>query len=373
MSEKNAALRAGVGYTIGNILIKGINFLTLPLFSRLMTTAEFGTYNVFLSYDGILSIMLGLAMHTSVRSAHYEFNDTDGYVSSISLFYILNAILFLVVFLWWGNDISSFFKMDERLLFLLIPFSFGSGIIQLYNQRISLDYDYKNYLLVALVNSLGNVAVSLVLIFTFFYCDRAFGRILGTVGTIFFISIVLLWNLAKKKPLYYNYNFWKFGLLYSLPIVPHGLSQVILGQCDRIMIANMVGVSAAGIYSLAGNLQLVLAVITNSIGTSWSTWFYAQMENYNYNEIQVNAKLLMRMFLVCTLVFLSISPEVIYLIGGSNYEQGKFVAVPLIVSGFILFLYSIIVPSEYYAKKQSILCMVLLLRQSLMQLLIIYL
>lgn len=351
MPDKSTALRAGLGYTIGNIFIKGINFLTLPLFSRLMTTAEFGTYNVFLSYDAVLSIVIGLAMYTSVRSAHYEFKDTDRYVSSISFFYILNTLLFLAIVLLWGNGLSSFLGIDENLLLLLIPFSFGGGIIQLYNQRISLNYDYKKYLLIALANSLGNVILSIVLMFTVFQYDRDIGRIVGTVATIFFIAIVILWNISKKEPIFqYNYKFLKFGVLYSLPIVPHGLSQVLLGQCDRIMIANMVSISAAGIYSLAGNLQLVLAVVTNSIGTSWSTWFYTQMEKNNYEAIQNNAKLLTRMFLIGTLFFLAISPEVVYLLGGINYEQGKFVAIPMIVSGFMIFLYSIIIPSEYYTK-----------------------
>lgn len=350
MSESNTALCAGLGYTIGNIFIKGINFLTLPLFSRLMTPAEFGSYNIFLSYDAILSIVLGLAMYTSVRSAHYEFEDTDKYVSSVSLFYILNASLFFLVLLFWGKKLSLLLGIDLNLLFLLVPFSFGGGIIQLYNQRISLNYDYKKYLLIGFANSFGNVVLSLILIFTFFRYDHAIGRIIGTVGTIFSISTILLWDMIRKSPLQYNYRFWKFGVLYSLPIVPHGLSQVILGQCDRIMIANMVSVAAAGIYSLAGNLQLVLAVITNSISTSWSTWFYEQMKKQNYNKIQENAEVLVRMFLAFSLIFLAISPEVIFLIGGSNYEQGKFVAVPLIMSGFIIFTYSIIVPSEYYTK-----------------------
>ena len=52
--KKNAALTAGIGYTVGNILIKGINILTLPIFSRLMTQEEFGVFNVFMSYDAIL-------------------------------------------------------------------------------------------------------------------------------------------------------------------------------------------------------------------------------------------------------------------------------------------------------------------------------
>ena len=42
------AIKAGVGYTLGNILVKGIGFISLPIFSRLMTTEEFGVYNIFI-------------------------------------------------------------------------------------------------------------------------------------------------------------------------------------------------------------------------------------------------------------------------------------------------------------------------------------
>ena len=351
MAGKNKALHAGLGYTIGNIFIKGINFLTLPLFSRLMTMEEFGTYNIFISYDAILSIILGFATYTSVRSAHYEFKDTDKYVSSISLFYILNAIFFLALILVGGHHLASFLGFNESLLLLLVPFSFAGGIVQLYNQRISLNYDYKKYLIIAFINSFGNVVLSLIFILTVFDEERDIGRILGTVCTIFLISMVLLFDIFKKRFPKYNQRFWKFGLLYSLPIVPHGLSQVLLGQCDRIMISYMIGNSAAGIYSLAGNLQLVLAVITNSIGTSWSTWFYSKMEQKKYLDIQRNAELLSHVFLIFTIALLAISPEIIYVLGGDNYENGKFVAIPMLISGFLVFLYSVIVPSEYYTKQ----------------------
>ena len=75
MSNKNKALSAGIGYTIGNILIKGINFLSIPLFSRLLTTEEFGVYNTFLAYDAILCIIISFALYMSLRSAKVEFKE----------------------------------------------------------------------------------------------------------------------------------------------------------------------------------------------------------------------------------------------------------------------------------------------------------
>lgn len=351
MRKDGNALKAGVGYTIGNILVKGINFLTLPLFSRLLTTAEFGVYNIFISYDAILVVLMGLAMNTSVKSAHYEFKKTDEYVSSISLIYILNALLFVAIILIGGERLSSWLGFSGTILLLLVPFSFGGAILHLYNERISLDYEYKKYLTVALFNSVGNVIVSLLLIVTIFRNQRDVGRIVGTVATIFVISTVLLLKMYVKARPSFNKNFWKFGVLYSLPIIPHGISQVLLAQCDRIMISNIIGDAEAGIYCLAGNLKLVLTIISTSIGISWSTWFFAKMEERAYGEVQKSSSLLVRMFVVLSVGLMALSPELILLLGGSEYEEGKYVAVPMIMDAFILFLYNIIVPSEYYKKK----------------------
>lgn len=55
------AAKAGLAYTVGNVLLKGIAFLTLPIFSRILTTEEFGFYNLYVSYETILTIFVGLS------------------------------------------------------------------------------------------------------------------------------------------------------------------------------------------------------------------------------------------------------------------------------------------------------------------------
>lgn len=354
MSENKTAVKASLGYTVGNVLVKGINFLTLPLFSRIMSTEEFGVYNVFLSYDGILTVLLSLAMAISVKSAHYEFKRTDEYVSSISLIYIINSLIYLAIIIIGGSRLSSLLGLDEIALLLMIPFSFGGAVVQLYNERISLNYEFKKYLFVALLNSVGNVIVSIILIFSIFRYQRDIGRIVGTAGTLFAIATVILWKMYVKAAPKFNKTFWKFAFFYSLPIIPHGISQVLLAQCDRIMISKMVGNSEAGIYSLAGNLKLILTVISTSIAVSWSTWFFSKMDKGEKQEIQKKSSLPVRLFLILTVGLMAISPEIIYVLGGSEYDMGKYVAVPMIMDAFILFLYSMVVPSEYYAKKTQI-------------------
>lgn len=353
-NTKQTAVKAGIGYTVGNILIKGISFMTLPIFSRLLTTEQFGVYNVFVSYEAILYVVVGMALHASVRSANLEFKGKiDEYTSSVSLIYILNAVLFLLAALVFGGPLSRLLSFKRGIMVLLVLDSFGSAVLTLYNNRISLDYAYKKYMAAALCNSLGNVGLSLILMFTVFRDKRDTARILGTTLTLFVISLVILGVFYRKAKPAYNREYWKFGIKYSLPIVPHGISQVLLAQFDRIMIRSMVGDAAAGIYSLAGNVQLVLTVLTDSIATVWSTWFYQKMDANDTKDIQHRAFQLCRMFAALCVGMIAIAPEMIWILGGKQYEQATYVAVPLIMVSFVLFVYNVVVDAEYYSQKTT--------------------
>lgn len=350
--KKNSALTAGIGYTIGNILVKGISFLTLPLFSRLLSPDELGVFSVFLSYDAILFVVIGFALHSSIRSADVTFRGKiDEYTSSITLIYLLNALVLTAALVLFGGFFSRLLNFERSLLFLLILFSLGTSILTLYNERISLDYSYMRYLAVALINSVGNVLLSLVLILTVFRSRRDLGRILGTALPTVGLMVYLLVSMYRKARPRFRREYWRFGLRYSLPIVPHGISQVLLAQFDRIMIRDMVSDSAAGIYSLAGNLKLILTVITTSVSTAWCTWFYGEMGKGETSAIRKRAVQLSCLFTIFTVGIMALTPELIFLLGGKEYDAGKYVAIPMALDGFILFLYNIIVAGEYYTQK----------------------
>ena len=179
------------------------------------------------------------------------------------------------------------------------------------------------------------------------------GRIVGSVLPSFLISLVLLFGFFRKERPKFSKAYWKFGLKYSLPIVPHGISQMLLNQCDRIMIRSMVNPAAAGIYSLAGNIKLVLVIITDSVTTAWTTWFYSRMDKGENRAIQKRATQLLLLFFILTAGLMALSPELILLLGGAKYDLGKYVAIPLVLDAFALFLYNLVVPAQYYAKKTT--------------------
>lgn len=351
---KSKVISAGIWYTVGNMLIKGINFLSLPLFSRLLNTEEFGIYNVFVSYEAILYVIIGMAIHSSIRSANIKFKgNINEYTSSVSIIYLVNAMIMLFIALIFNKQLSKLLAFDKLIIVLLIFYSLGSALLSLYNNYISLEYSYKKYLLVSFFNSVGNVCISLVLILTIFKKKRDIGRIVGATSTICILAFFILCIMYKKAKPKINKSYWKFAVKYSIPIVPHGISQVLLAQFDRIMIRSIVGNAAAGIYSLAGNIMLILTIITDSISTAWSTWFYDQISENRIESINKRAKQLSFFFVVLTVGLLTISPELIIILGGKEHSAGQYVAIPMIVDAFILFIYNIIVSSEYYKNKTT--------------------
>ena len=349
---KSNVIKAGFGYTIGNILIKGINFITLPIFSRILTTDEFGVYNIFLSYEAILFVVIGLALHSSIQSANVEFKGKiDQYVSSVSIIYGINFTLFLIIALLLSTPLCGWLDISENVLICLVLYSCSTALISYYNSVVSLKYEYKKYLFVSLFNSLGNVVFSLILMFTLLSSEKDVGRVVGvTINGTLLMVFILVSFYRKAKPRF-NEKYWNFAVRYSLPIVPHGLSQVVLGQSDRIMIRKFVGDASVGIYSLAGNIQLILNIITTSISTVWTTWFYSNMEKQRYDLIRNRACLVSKVFLGLSIGLMAISPELVLFLGGKNYDSAKYVSIPIIVVSFVIFLYNVIVPCEYYKKK----------------------
>lgn len=71
--QGSKAAKAGLGYTIGNYCIRGIGFITVPIFSRLLSTSDFGLYNTFLAYEAVVYIFISLALNSSVKNAKYKF------------------------------------------------------------------------------------------------------------------------------------------------------------------------------------------------------------------------------------------------------------------------------------------------------------
>ena len=245
MSDSNnrniKAAKAGLWYTVGNILLKGCVFFSLPIFTRILSTDDFGIYNSYIAYENLISAVLGLGLYGTIKNAKIDFQEEfDSYISAV---FSLSFLVFVAVFFLahcfypvYGERIGfSRFVVD-----CLICQSFGSYFLHFYGTKLNAEFKYKPYLAVSVFNTVGSIAISIVLILLVFPNQRFMGRIIGSATPPILIVLILGALVLLRGRRLVDKKFWSYGLMIGLPLVPHVISQSVLSQFDRIMIKDMV-------------------------------------------------------------------------------------------------------------------------------------
>lgn len=359
--SKNKIIKAGLGYTIGNYLLKGLSFLTIPIFARILSTSDYGVINTFGAYESILFVIIGFSIHSSFKNARYKYgtvqegsqkgNDYRTYVSNAFILICISGTAWFLIAGLFNKSLAALLKLDGPMLFLLVINSAASAVITAYNSDVSINYEYKKYLAIAGFNSIGNVVLSLVLIYYVFPEKRDFARILGMVAPIAIAALfVIIQQVRADKPNHLG-RMMKWGLKYSLPIVPHGLSQIVLSSFDRIMITNMINTHTTGIYSFSYNIFMIIQVVASSVDTIWTPWFYENRKKEDFDQINRVSKLYIYFLCSMCLCVMLVSPEIVYILGGLKYQDAVYCVPPVLAGGFFTYLYNIPVVVEYYYGK----------------------
>lgn len=356
---KNKYIKAGMGYTISNYLIKGIAFITLPIFARLMSKSEYGLFNSFIAYSSLFSILLSLALHASYKNAKIKFTNKSSlsedryneYVAETMILISVNMIIWIILAIILRNFIFKYLGLDIISSIILVIYSWASSILLCYNADIGLHYKYKNFLIVAGFNAITSVFLSLYLMLGVFKSDHYIGRVIGVLIPILIIAIIILFKQLRNGKVSHFKGDMTWGIKYSLPLVPHGISQIILSQFDRIMILNMVGAIPAGIYSFAYNIFSIVVITSQSLDNVWGPWFYERLANHEYEKIKKISSYYILLILFVTAVAMLMSPELILLLGSRKYFNSIYCVIPIVAGGFFSFMYTIPASVEYYHEK----------------------
>lgn len=340
--------KASAFYLIGNLFDKAIAFITVPIFTRMLSTDEYGILNTYLSWVSIFAIVVGLSLGQTLRSAYYEKKDTlEGYLSSIYTLAILDFVVSLVVVL-----VLSFFvdfQITRMMLVLCLTQSFFQFVRDTYAMKLMMSMDYVKR---TLILAIPNVLVALLSVVFIWQMDsqKHMGRIIAYVLVYALIGLVCMVSQYRRGKTVVSIDNWKYGLSLSLPLILHSFSCVILSNSDRIMITKYAGSTETAIYSLVYNLSLMMTVITSSFENVWIPWFSDRMHKEETENINRAVGPYILGGAVLTVGVMFVAPEAIWLLAPEEYWSGKLMVPPLVASVYVMFLYTISVNLEYYKK-----------------------
>lgn len=350
-NNSKKALSAGLWYTISNVAIRAISVVTAPIFTRLLTTSDYGIVNIFTSWQNIFVIFIGLGLSYSIGRAKIDYpDDFDGYLSSIQGLSTIAGFAFLTVIVVGRNLFSLLLDLDPNLVITLFVYLLVFPSVEYVQARYRFAYKYKVNVAIAVYSALSTAIVSILLIL-FSPWNRYTSRIYGMVFPSFLLAVGCWLFLYKKGKKLFNTEYWKYALRISLPMIPHSLAMVALGQIDRIMIGRIIGESEAGIYSFGYSYAVIGTVIINAVGQAWQPWLYDNLKENKIDRIKKASVPLNSLVMVFTIGFIAVAPEVIMLLGAPDYWDAKWMVAPVAVGSFFQYLYSNFSNVELYTKK----------------------
>ena len=347
------AVKASLWFTICSIITKGIAFITTPIFTRILTTEQFGQYNVFLSWQGIIGIFTSLRLYYGVFNngmIKYE-KDKSGFTSSMIGLTTALTLFISLIFLIFQEPLSAILSMSPFLMMLLLIEELFLSAISLWSAQKRYDFKYRSVVGVTIGIAIANPVLGIIMCLS--TNDRGTARIVSSVivQIVFGLIIYILVMIRGKKVFFWEY--WKYALLFNLPLIPHYLSQIVLSQSDRIMIGHFCGNNYVGMYGVAFSLSQVLNIITNSVNSSFVPWQYRKMKENKFEEIAKIANALLLGLAAMLVMFIIVAPELMKIISTPAYYEGVWVIPPLTISLFFSFLYTLFANVEFYYEKRK--------------------
>lgn len=348
-SNISESAKAGIWFVICNLLQKGISIITVPIFTRLLTTEEYGYYSIYLSWLNIISVFTSLNLYYGVfNNAMMKYkDDRNVYVSSMQGLTITITGFAFGCYLLGKNFFNNVLGMTTILVVLMFLELLVMPAFQFWGAKQRFENKYKLLVGVTLAKSFLNplLGVTAVILSS---GNKANARVFSTVIIeVAFCGTIMIYQFIKGKKFYVK-QYWKYAFFFNLPLLPHYLSGTILNQADRVMIRSMVGNSQAGIYTVAYNLGMLIQLFLNAINASFTPWFYVNLKENNIKGIKKVSNMLLVLMAVLILGLMFFAPEAIRIFATSDYLEAIHIIPPIATSVFFIFLYTFFSNIEFY-------------------------
>lgn len=344
-------VKASFWFLVCAFFQKGLSFITTPIFTRLMSTTEYGQYNVFNSWMAILSVVITMNLSSGVytqglikfkKERHLFTSSLIGLTTTMVIIWATIYLLFHDFF----NELLSLTTVQVLALFVIV---WVSSIFLFWSTDQRVDFKYRKLVMVTIIVSILQPTLGIFLVLH--ANDKVTARILGIVAVELIVYVRLFITEMHKGKKIYSRKFWIYALQFNLPLIPHYLSTNILSVVDRIMIDKMVGSSEAGVYSLAYSISMIMTILNSALLKTLEPWLYKKINLKQTEDISRVAYPTLLTVAGANLLLIAFAPEIIAIFAPSEYYDAIWVIPPVAMSVFFMFAYTFFATFEFYFEK----------------------
>ncbi len=345
--------RATLWFIFCSVVQKGIAFITTPIFTRLMSTEQYGQYSIYLSWLHVFTIITTLRLTGAVFNkgmSKYK-DDRDTYTATMQTVTFVLAVIGFIVYLIFRRQINALTELPTFIMVAMFAELLVTPAIEFWTVRKRYEYIYRpivsRTILMAVMNAVVGIAAVLLTE------NKGYARILSCVAVnLGFGTVLFLYNARRGKSLYKR-EYAEFAIRFNLPLLLHYFSQYVLDQSDRIMVQKLVSMGAAGIYSVAYSIGLLLRIVTTSINSAMTPWQYERLEKREYKKLDDTMFMVFIVVSGCCFVLSSCAPEIMRILADEKYYEGVYVIPPVSMGLFFSFMYTTFANVEFYYDKNK--------------------
>jgi len=343
------AVKASVAFAACNVVQKGIVFIfTTPIFTRLLNTEQYGQYTLYQSWLSVLNVFATLSLSGAVFDSgllDYE-KDQGAFTAAMQGLSSLATLCVAATYFLFKPFWRQFMGLPDIAVYAMLLELLFIPAFRYWSMRQRFHYRYRALVAVTISIALAQSVLGIWAVL----CteEKGIARILSVSLVNAFVGLCFyVYNFAwGRRP--YVREYWKFALRFNIPLIPYYLSQFILMQSDRIMIAYYLSEAEAGIYGLAYQISMAMNLVADAVLASLVPWLYRSMRKEEYARIRQVTNGLLGMMGVFVLIPVLLAPEAIGILGTEEYMGGKWLIPPIAASVFFTFYTWFFIRLEFY-------------------------
>ena len=350
-NDNTQTAKTAILNTVANCISLVVGMIMIPIVTRVLSTEQMGIANTFISTRNTVVIIITCSVYAYVHKAMIEFKDEKkSYIFSIIVFSILAVVISFCISLIFKEKLMKLLSLDNFLYYWLYISCLGFALYSIADYYCI--FQNKYYIVAMIVLSVGPISQFLSVGLSYVLeNDKYIGRVIGLDFVYLLVAVCLIvWMFVGRRPKFKT-KYVKTTLAFTIPIIPHLLSQMVLTQCDLVMISYFCGSSKSGIYSMGHTVGFLALTVMSQIMASWSPWVYRRMEDKEFKTIFDNSKLIVLVGAYISIGLLTISTELIKIFLTDVYSPCIYIVPTLVVAMFFQFIYIFVYDFQFFNKK----------------------
>ncbi len=279
-------------YGLGNVVVSALSFTLIPVYTRYLTTAEFGVLGLFLLLHAVLTLFFDLGLTNSVGRFFFDYRSDptqqrlDEMVATTQTFLLLYGGLLTVALYLFAPGVSRLLVDDASRAPLVRIVAVTVLLEALAIPPLTLfRVQEQSYLWVAVTTIRVAATLGLNIYFVVVAELGVMGILLGTCITAAAVVVVTASPLiARMRHFAVRASVLGEMLRFGLPFFPVLLGVWVIDFSDRYLLQLLRSPEEVGLYTVAYKFGQVMLVFVTAFGMGWTPLRYRIYERLDARE-----------------------------------------------------------------------------------------